>query len=217
MMRALRTLIVIPAYNEADSLPSVIADLRAHVPAMDVLVVDDGSADRTPAVLEALCSASGDQRVRALRLARRSSTGVAVLRGLQFAVSEGYDAVVRVDGDGQHPAWLIAPLMGVIERGDADIVVGSRYALHPRPTSVPFIRRLMHYLLGRILSWMTGRLVTDPTSGLWAFSGPALKLLATAHPSGYPEPELILLANRERLRLAEVPVEMRERLRGRRR
>jgi hypothetical protein len=80
---------------------------------------------------------------------------------------------------------------------------------------VPFVRRLLHYGLGRLLTLVTGRLVTDPTSGLWAFGPDAIDLLAEHHPSGYPEPELNLLLSRTRLRVVEVPVVMRERLAGR--
>ena len=207
----MRVLILIPAYNEADSLPAIAAEIRQHAPAADILVVDDGSDDETPGVLCGLGARAG---VRWIRLSQRLGTGAAVRAGLRYARERGYDAVVRLDGDGQHPASLIAPLLAPIAEKGKDVVIGSRYKTRPRPESVTFGRRLLHYLLGRILTFVTGRLVTDPTSGLWAFGKRAVALLADHHPSGYPEPELVLFLTRNNLRITEVPVEMRERFAG---
>jgi len=202
-----RSLVLIPAYNEARSLPAVVAEVRHEAPGADVLVVDDGSDDGTAEVLPEL-------GVRWLRLPVRLGPGAAVRAGLRYAHSRGYQAVVRLDGDGQHPAALISVLLAPICRREADIVIGSRYKTERRPTSVPFVRRLLHYMLGRILSVVTGRLVTDGTSGLWAFGPRALKMLAEHHPSGYPEPELVMFVSRNALRVEEVAVEMRERMAG---
>ena len=203
----MRALILVPAYNEAGSLPAVVGEIRVLAPGIDILVVDDGSEDGTPSVVEGL-------DVQWLRLPVRQGVGTAVRTGLRYARSHGYDAVVRLDGDGQHPAALIAPLLDPLIRGTADVAIGSRYALHPRPREIRFARRLLHYGLGRVLSLLTGRLVTDPSSGLWAFGPRAVEILADHHPSGYPEPELYLFLHRNGLRTIEVPVEMRERLAG---
>jgi glycosyltransferase involved in cell wall biosynthesis len=203
----MRLLILIPAYNEAANLPVVVGEIRATVPDADILVVDDGSDDGTRDVVKRL-------GVRWISLALRLGVGVAVRTGLRYAQSHRYDAVVRVDGDGQHPAMLIPLLLQPLMDDAADVVMGSRYATRRRPATTPFVRRLMHYLLGRILSLVTGQVVTDPTSGSWAFGKQALALLAEHHPSGYPEPELLLFLSRNRLRVAEVPVTMRERFAG---
>lgn len=203
----MRILILIPAFNEAESLPAVVREVQALAPGADILVVDDASEDATESVLASL-------DVRWLRLPVRQGVGTAVRTGLRYARAHGYDAVVRLDGDGQHPAALVAPILDPIRGGAADVAVGSRYALHPRPKSVRFVRRLLHYVLGRVLSVLAGRLVTDPTSGLWAFGPRAIEVLADHHPSGYPEPELFLFLSRNALRTIEVPVEMRERLTG---
>ena len=141
--------------------------------------------------------------------------GVAVRAGLRYARSRHYEVVVRLDSDGQHPAELIEALLVPLRRDAADVAVGSRYLSERRPASVPFFRRLLHYLLGRVLTLLTGRLVSDPTSGLWAFGPRAVDLLADHHPSGYPEPELHLFLSRNRLRVMTVPVTMRERQSGR--
>ena len=204
----MRTLVLIPAHNEAGNLPAVVKDIRTVAPSLDILIVDDGSEDETLALLPTLC-------VQWIRMPVCIGVGGAVRTGLRYARTRGYSAVVRLDGDGQHPAALITPLVRPILEGASDVVVGSRYKAHPRPKSVPFVRRLMHYWLGRILSRLTGRLVTDPTSGLWAFNSHAIDMLADHHPSGYPEPELLLFLSKNALRVTEVPVTMRERMAGR--
>ena len=203
----MRPLILIPAYNEADSLPAVVAEIRARVPQVDLLVVDDGSEDRTPQVL-------AERNVQRLRLPVRQGVGTAVRAGLRYARASGYDIVVRLDGDGQHPAELVAPLIEPIVSGAADVAIGSRYAHHPRPKAIPLSRRLLHYGLARVISLLTGRQVTDPTSGLWAFGPRAVAILAEHHPSGYAEPELYLFLHRNRVTTIEVPVETRERMAG---
>jgi glycosyltransferase involved in cell wall biosynthesis len=204
---SVRVLILIPAYNEADSLPAVIREFRSLGPGMDLLVVDDGSEDATPSLL-------GELGVQRLRLPVRQGVGTAVRTGLRYARACGYDAVIRFDGDGQHPSGFVDALLAPLAAGAADVAIGSRYALRRRPKAIRFSRRLMHYALGRILSLLTGRTVTDPTSGLWAFGPRAIDLLADHHPSGYPEPELYLFIHRNGLTTVEVPVEMRERLAG---
>jgi glycosyltransferase involved in cell wall biosynthesis len=201
-----RVLVVVPAFNESGSLPTVVTELRDHLPSADILVVDDGSTDSTAQVLSAL-------GVRWLRIPMQAGLGPAVRAGLRYACRARYDAVVRVDGDGQHPASLIVQVLEPILRGTADVVIGSRYA--SEVGAKPTLRRGCQYLLGRILTLLTRQEVTDPTSGLWAFGPRALQVLRSHHPSGYPEPELILFLSRNKLSVKEVQVRMRPRLAGR--
>jgi glycosyltransferase involved in cell wall biosynthesis len=201
-----RVLIVVPAFNEAGSLPAVVAELRSHLPDADVLVVDDGSTDATRQVLAGL-------GVRWLRMPLQVGLGAAVRAGLRYACQAGYEIVVRVDGDGQHPAAVIVRLVEPVLRGDADVTIGSRYLSELRNART--LRRGTQYALGRILTLLTGQQVTDPTSGLWVFGPKALQVLRDHHPSGYPEPELLLFLSRNRIRVTEVQVRMRDRLAGR--
>lgn len=201
-----RVLVLIPAYNEANSLPRVIDELHAQMPDADVLVVDDASTDETPRLLQEL-------DVKWLRLSQRLGTGAAVKAGLRYATSLGYRVVVRVDGDGQHPANAIAQVLAPVLGGRADVAIGSRYATGKSPRT-PWLRRLGHRGLGAILTLLAGRRVTDPTSGFWAFGPHALRVLAEHHPSGYPEPELVLFLSRNALHVVEVPVTMRDRIAG---
>jgi glycosyltransferase involved in cell wall biosynthesis len=202
-----RVLILIPAFNEAASLPGLVAEIRDHTPSHEILVVDDGSDDATRELLPAL-------GVRWIRLPERRGPGAAVRVGLRYGKERGFDAVVRLDGDGQHPARHLPALVDPLLNGRADVVIGSRFTHERRSASTPPGRRAVQRCLGMILTVLTRRLVTDPTSGLWAFGPQALAVLAEHHPSGYPEPELRLFLSRNRLRAVEIPVTMRERPAG---
>ena len=203
----MRVLILIPAFNEAATLPGLVAEIRNDAPAHDILVVDDGSDDETRALLPTL-------GVRWIRLPEQLGPGAAVRVGLRYAQQRGFDAVVRLDGDGQHPARLLPALVEPLLNRRADVVIGSRFTQARRSPSTPRGRRVVQKCLGMVLTILTRGRVTDPTSGLWAFGPQALAVLAEHHPSGYPEPELRLFLSRNQLRAVEIPVTMRERPAG---
>ncbi len=134
--------------------------------------------------------------------------------GLRYARAVGFEIVVRCDGDGQHRAREIPALLEPLAAGRADAVLGSRYlgAVGHRARGA---RRLGQRLLAALISRITGSPYSDPTSGFWAFGPRAVELLARHHPTGYPEPELLLFLHRNGFRVAEVAAEMGERLAGR--
>ena len=202
-----RALVVVPAHNEAPSLPGVVSDLAAWCPSATVLVIDDGSSDGTWRTADALGAGW-------LRFEARLGVGAAVAAGFRYAVRHRFERVVRVDGDGQHAARDAAAMLAVLDRGDADVVLGSRYA-EARHRDGPLGRRLAQHLLACLLSALTGERVTDPTCGCAAFGARAVDLLADHHPTGYPEPELRLLLRRSGLRVVEHPIESRPRTAGR--
>jgi len=204
--RATRVLAIIPAHNEAATLAGVVADVRSECPDLDVLVVDDGSIDRTADLLPRL-------GVRWLRLPERMGVGAAMRAGLRYAQRLGYDSVVRLDGDGQHRAQDVSVVLAALRDGRADVVLGSRFLA--TGAGRPHDRRLANRLLGRCLSWLTRRSITDPTSGFCALGPRAVRLLAEQHPTGYAEAELRLLLSRHKLISVEVAVESRARLGGR--
>jgi hypothetical protein len=203
-----KALALIPARNEAGSLRAVITELRAEEPGLDILVVDDASADAT----RAIAASAGAEH---LHLCEHLGVGGAIRVGLRYAVRRGYDVVVRVDGDGQHPAREIDALFAPIAEGRADAVVGSRFGEHAGYQTPPGLRRTGQRLLAAWVSAASGVKVSDATSGFWAFGARAIRLLADEHPPGYPEPELLLLLARSGLRVTEVPVRMNQRLAGR--
>ena len=198
-------LVVVPAYNEADNLPHVVRQLRRVVPWADVLVVNDGSTDRTADVLPGL-------GVAWLTMSTRVGVGGAVRAGLRYALQHGYRYAARIDGDGQHRVSDIRRLLARVASGEIDAATGSRFLRRPARMT---LLRAAQMVLGAFLSMATGRRVTDPTSGLFVAGPRALRLLARHHPTGYAEPELILLLHRNGLRIGEVPIHSRPRRRGR--
>jgi glycosyltransferase involved in cell wall biosynthesis len=201
----LRVLGLIPAHNERENLPSVIAEIRAIFPTLDLLVVDDGSSDGTTEWLE-------QHDVRWLRFPERMGIGGAMRAGLRYAVRSGYQAAVRIDGDGQHRPEDIARLLAPIRQGTADVALGSRYT--SPGSGHPSAARVAQRVLGACMSALVGGRVTDPTSGFCAVGPGAMRMLAEHHPTGYPEPELRLFLNHHDLSVVEIPVEARSRLTG---
>jgi glycosyltransferase involved in cell wall biosynthesis len=203
--RVCRILCIVPAHNEAANLAAVVAEIRACRPDFDLLIVDDGSTDDTTGILEEL-------GVRWLRFPERMGIGSAMRAGLRYAARARYDFVVRMDGDGQHRASDLEGLLAPLQWG-VDVVLGSRYS---EPSSQPagVFRSACQKLLAVCLSELTGKRVTDPTSGFCALGPRAVRLLAEHHPTGYPEPELRLFLSRNAVTAVEAPVRRRSRFEG---
>jgi glycosyltransferase involved in cell wall biosynthesis len=204
----LRRVAIVPALNEEHALPAVIDELRAFDPGMDVVVVDDGSVDRTAAVAAA-------KGARVLRLPFNLGIGGAVQTGFRYAFENGYDLAVRVDGDGQHDPSQLGRLIAPVLAGETDVAVGSRFAADADGYRSSRTRRIGIRLLARIVSRIVGQRVTDTTSGFQALNRHGIALFARDYPHDYPEVEATVMAFRHRLRLCEVPVVMRERGGGR--
>jgi glycosyltransferase involved in cell wall biosynthesis len=199
-----RILCLIPAHNEAANLTAVVAEVRSRRPDLDILVVDDGSTDGTMAIVPRL-------GVRWLQLTDRLGIGSAMRAGLRYALRQGYATVIRIDGDGQHRADDIDALLTPVSASHADIAIGTRYHHGGGATRKPRVISA----LAKLLSTLTDRRVTDPTSGFYALGPRAIRILAEHHPTGYPEPELRLFLKRNALSVVEVGVRPRSRLTGR--
>jgi glycosyltransferase involved in cell wall biosynthesis len=205
----LRRIATVPALNEEAAISRVIDEIRAFDPELEIVVIDDGSADRTAQVARAAGA-------HVLRLPFNLGIGGAVQTGFRYAYENGFELAVRVDGDGQHDPAQLAAVVEPVIRGEADIVVGSRY-LGPggkgyRSTAP---RRAGIRILARVVSLLTGQRITDPTSGFQALNRKAISLFAADYPHDYPEVEALVLLLRHRLRLREVPIAMRPRAGGR--
>jgi glycosyltransferase involved in cell wall biosynthesis len=203
-----RRIAIVPARNEAGAIGGVLDELRAFDPSLDVVVVDDASPDRTAALAAARGAA-------VVRLPFNLGIGGAVQTGFKYALEHGYDIAVRLDGDGQHVPAELPKLLGPLERGEADIVVGSRFVGGAegeyRP---PIARRAGIRFFARIVSLLVRQRVTDTTSGFQALNRKGIALFAADYPHDYPEVEATVMVVKNRLRLVEVAATMREREHG---
>jgi glycosyltransferase involved in cell wall biosynthesis len=199
-----RRIALVPARNEERSVAGVVEEIKGFDPDFDVLVIDDGSTDRTAELAES----SG---AIVVRLPYNLGIGGAVQTGLQYARDHDFDVAVQVDGDAQHDPAEIPKILAPIIEGDADVVVGSRF-LGEGEYEPPVTRLLGIRLLARVVSVLIRQRVTDTTSGFRASNRRAISLFASDYPHDYPEVEAMVLVFRHRLKLVEVPVHMR--LRG---
>jgi glycosyltransferase involved in cell wall biosynthesis len=206
-LAALRRVAIVPARNEEASVGGVVAEIRAFDPDMEIVVVDDGSGDRTAAVARAAGA-------RVVRLPFNLGIGGAVQTGFRYAFEHRFQLVVRLDGDGQHDPAELPGLLEPVLTGRADIAVGSRFAGADAYRST-FARRVGIRVLARFVSVLVRQRVTDPTSGFQAVNRRGIALFAADYPHDYPEVEAVVMVHKHRLRLEEVPVRMRERAGGR--
>lgn len=192
-----KILVIIPAYNEEDSIERVIGEVRANMPQSDVLVVNDGSTDET--------SARG-RKSGAIVMDMPFNLGIggAVQGGYKYAHEKGYGIAIQVDGDGQHDPKEIPKLVAVLEKKEADLAVGSRF-IGESSYKGSKMRRIGISVLSNAISLMTGLRVTDPTSGFRAANRKAIQVFATTYPQDYPEPEGLVILSRCRLKVKEVP------------
>jgi glycosyltransferase involved in cell wall biosynthesis len=201
-----KTLVAIPAYNEEASLGAVLRELASHHPLEHVVVVDDGSRDDTSRVAR-------EAGVRVIRHAVNLGVGGAIGTAFQFAAANGYQRMIQLDADGQHRPEHLEHLLERLT--DADVVVGSRFASGGRFRTTVTRRAVMRVIAG-VVSLYTRTRLTDVTSGFRVSGERAIELFAIHYPVEYlgDTVESLVFASREGLRLAEVPVEMNERLAG---
>jgi glycosyltransferase involved in cell wall biosynthesis len=211
MARASQTLVFVPAWNEEASLPAVLDELEAGLPEADVLVVDDGSTDRTAEVGRA-------HGAHVLSFEENRGLRAAIAAGWDWAREHKYELVGRIDADGQHPVAELGRLLQAVRAGECDVAVGSRFVSgegYPAYRYLPSPgRRLGTALLRRGMAVRLGRPFGDATSGMTAADARALPLLAKPYSSGAPEVEALIRLHNAGLQVAEVPVHMRERASG---
>ncbi|HXH89317.1 MAG TPA: glycosyltransferase family 2 protein [Gaiellaceae bacterium] len=198
---------IVPARNEAGAIGRVVREIRSFDPSLDVVVIDDGSTDDTGA----LAAAAG---AAVVRLPFNLGIGGAVQTGFMYALANGYELAVRLDGDGQHDPAELPKLIDPILRGEADIVVGSRFADERGAYRPPLARRAGIRFFAGLVSLLARQRVTDSTSGFQALNRNGIRLFAADYPHDYPEVEATVMVIRHRLRLLEVPVLMRKREHG---
>jgi glycosyltransferase involved in cell wall biosynthesis len=203
-------LVVVPAWNEAASVGRVVTEILATAPAVTVLVVDDGSTDRTASVAR---GAGAEVITNLFNL----GVGGAVRVGIRYALARGFRAMVQLDSDGQHDPGDIAALLGPLDaEGPPQVVIGARFA-GKGEFDVPGTRRLAMRLLARYLSRMTRTKLSDVTSGFRAHNHALLEIFARTYPADYlaDTVESLVIASRAGATISQVPVAMRPRYAGR--
>lgn len=203
-----RELVILPALNEAARVGAVIAALRSVVPRADILVVDDGSSDETATV-------AGAGGAIVVRHPFRLGYGAALRTGYTFALRRGYARCLQIDADGQHdPATADALLEGV-RRGEADVVVASRFMVDRRPRGMSLTRRFGSAALKGLARLLANVRATDPTSGYRAIDRRVLRLLASDDfPDDYPDLDVLIALHYRGVRVKEVATTARPRESG---
>lgn len=202
-----RFLAVIPAYNEQGAIRRVVTATRAVLPDADVLVVDDGSSDRTAEEAEAAGAL-------VVRHPFNLGIGATVQTGLRLACEEGYEIVFRLDGDDQHNPANLPMLYAALLDSRADSVFGSRFLGIDSTMQIPLARRLGICCFRTLVTLLTGQRVTDTTSGFCCLNRRAIEVLARYLPQDYPEVEGRVVLHKAGLKSLEIPVQMRPRTSG---
>ncbi len=199
----MRILIIVPAYNEAESIACTLKELRETVPECDAIVVNDSSSDDTSGICR-------DLGFKVLDLQENLGLAAAMQTGMLYAEQMDYDAAIQIDADGQHDPRFIKDMAAKMEETGADIVIGSRFTEGKRPGS---LRSWGNGLLSRVTKLTTGQWISDTTSGMRLYRRGIIKLMAEGINLG-PEPDTVAYLIRCGAKVEEVPIKVRERTAG---
>jgi glycosyltransferase involved in cell wall biosynthesis len=195
-------LIIIPAFNEQARVGDVVGEVRKTLPKADILVVDDGSSDDTS-------RAAARAGAKVLSLPVNLGYGAALQTGYKWAVRRRYALLGQIDADGQHSPEHLPGMFEMLRRGEADVVIGSRFLDgdgHYRPSAA---RKVGIALFSRVASVVMRQRITDPTSGLQVMREPVARFFCTeVYPSDYPDADILILLHRSGFRVREVAVQM---------
>lgn len=203
-----KILFIIPAYNEEKSLPKLVESIKNLYPQAGILIVNDGSGDQTALIAKSTAATL-------INLPFNLGIGGAIQTGFRYAVEEGFDIAVQIDGDGQHDPKYISHILKPVIEDNVDLCIGSRFL---ESGKVGFKSTLTRRLGIQFFSWLLGLLlkvkVTDPTSGFRVYGPRIVKKFSENYPIDFPEPEAIALARIWNMKISEVPVRMRARIGG---
>lgn len=195
----MRTLVIIPAYNEELNIKKTVEDVITNAPFVDYIVINDGSHDKTLSILKQ----NGYQYIN--NICNLGLFG-AVQTGFRYAMANQYDCAIQFDGDGQHSAKYIKYMIDELQNGN-DIVIGSRYVTEKKPFSM---RMIGSRFISVAIKLITGKLITDPTSGFRAYSSSCISDYALDS-NNPPEPDTLVYMLRKGKKIKEIQVEMKER------
>ena len=202
----MKNIIIIPAYNESGNIENTVKDIVENAHGFDYLIVNDCSKDNTLDICR-------ENHFNYINLPINLGIGGAVQAGYRYAYYHGYDTAVQFDGDGQHDAAYLSKLLEVIEKDEADMVIGSRF-IENEGFQSSGLRRVGIRYFTRLIKLLTRETITDPTSGMRMVNRKLLKEFTESYPKDYPEPESAVTILKRGYRVKEIPVQMRSRAEG---
>jgi glycosyltransferase involved in cell wall biosynthesis len=202
----MKSIVIIPAYNEEKSIEKTVEDIRQHAPGFDYVIVNDCSKDNTLEV----CIEKG---MHVLNLPINLGIGGAVQTGYRYAYQNGYDFAVQFDGDGQHDARFLQEMQDYMIEKKFNMVIGSRF-LEKEGFQSSGLRRFGIRYFSALIKLLTGKRITDPTSGMRIVDKEIIEIYAESYPKDYPEPESVVAILNMKKTVGEYPVIMRERTEG---
>lgn len=201
----MKKLVIIPAYNEEGSIIRTVADIRENAPDFDYIIINDCSTDRTKYICH-------DNNLNYLDLPVNLGIGGAVQTGYLYAARNNYDVAIQFDGDGQHSATYLESMASHIEAGSS-MVIGSRF-IEKEGFQSSSLRRLGIKYFTVLIKLLTGKTITDPTSGMRMVNKELINFFSKNYPKDYPEPESVVTILKKKYLVKEVPVIMNERTEG---
>ena len=202
----MKKLAIIPAYNEEGNIAKTLRDIEQNAPGFDYVIINDCSTDRTLSI----CHKNG---YNVVNLPVNLGIGGGVQTGYLYAWRNGYDVAVQFDGDGQHTASFLNTMAEHLTKNDLDMVIGSRYITKDGFQSSGMRRLGIRYFTG-LIRLLTGKRITDPTSGMRMVNRSVIELFAKDYPKDYPEPESVTTILRRKKKVEEIPVVMNAREAG---
>lgn len=199
----MRKLIIIPAYNESENIVKTIEAIKKSAREFDYVIINDCSTDKTRDICEA-------NHFNIINLPINLGIGGAVQTGYRYAYEEGYDVAVQVDGDGQHDPCFLNKMAEYLEKSGSDMVIGSRF-INKEGFQSSGTRRIGIKYFTILIKILTGKKITDPTSGLRMVNRGIMKIFAYDYPKDYPEPESVVTVLRRGKKVEEIPVIMKAR------
>lgn len=202
----MKTLIIIPAYNEEQNIQKVVNNIITNFPQYDYIVINDGSTDNTASICE-------HEKYQYVDLSINLGIGGAVQTGYRYAKENNYDIAIQIDGDGQHDIAFADRMVQMLEQNEADVVIGSRF-IEKQGFQSSGSRRTGIKILSNLIKISTGIKVNDVTSGFRAVNKKFIDVYSKDYSNDYPEPEAIVTAVMYEGRVKEIPVIMNERQGG---
>jgi hypothetical protein len=200
-------LVLIPAFDEEGRVGGVITEVRQYLPQARILVVDDGSRDRTAAV-------SKEAGACLVTHPFNMGVGTALQTGYKYALQKGYQYVIQLDADGQHPPSSLPAFISKLRETEADLIIGSRF-LTARKGNSSYPRKMGNQLFAKLLSFLIRERLTDPTSGYRALKSTVLQFcVQDLYGFDYPDADFLLTLHRSGYRIEEIPIDVRPRIGG---